>query len=80
MDSAETTVLLIIATLLTGCLTALIGTVFSMHGRFVRLEEGIRYVRRDIGRLQRDMSRRISGMHLSDDWSIAERESGDEKW
>jgi hypothetical protein len=80
VNTTTSTLLIIIATLLTGCLASLIGAIFSMHARFIRLEAGVRYIRKDVSRLQRDMARRMSGMRMVDEWTQAEREADDDKW
>lgn len=64
----------------TGCMATTIGAVFRLHTRFIRLEESVKYIGKDVNSVKRLIVQRLPKIRIANDWSDEERENGDDKW
>jgi hypothetical protein len=70
----------IMSALLTGCIAALVGALVNFHSRFIRLEERMTNVRKDVASLRRVILRRLPMNIDAVNWTEQEKEQELEKW
>ena len=69
----------VLATLATGCLVSIAVAVFNFHARFIRMEDGMRTIRRDVTVLKRIVNSRLPHISVHADWDPEDKEdSGDQ--
>jgi hypothetical protein len=66
--------------LLTGSVVTLVVSVLNFHARFIRLEDSMRRMEKQMSVLRRTVMRRLPRITVNTGWTDEEKESEDEQW
>ena len=69
----------VLATLATGCLVSIAVAAFNFHARFIRMEDGMRTIRRDVNVLKRIVNSRLPHISVHADWTPEDKEGSDDE-